>query len=206
MTIPALALLPRLQRRPKHKTNNVLVAGNPTGDLRYAEDEAREVANILGAEPLIGAPATRAAVIERISEASIVHLAAHAHFNPDSPLDSAISLSDGELTAREVIRQRLHADLLVLSACQTGMVGPLGGDELAGLALAYLQAGVRSLLVSLWSVDDPATATLMTAYYAAGGAAGDKAEALSKASFQVKSEGKWSHPYYWGAFVLLGAP
>ena len=157
---------------------------------------------MLGTKPLIGPQATKKAVLKRLSGASVVHLATHAYFAPGSPLDSGIVFADGVLTAREVMSHRLKADLLVLSACQTGMAGVLGGDELAGLAQAFLQAGARSLVVSLWSVNDPATAALMSAFYATRQEGADKAVALSRAMAQVR-EG-WPHPYYWGAFVLMG--
>ena len=79
------------------------------------------------------------------------------------------------------------------------------GDELAGLAQAFLQAGVRSLLVSLWEVNDPATASLMTTFYEILRAGADKAQALRQAMTRIETEAKWTHPYDWGAFVLLGA-
>jgi hypothetical protein len=204
VTLPALGLLPRLRRRPTGRGSGAVVVGNPLGDLRYAEQEARQVAEMFGATPLIGQQATREAVLKHLSDASVVHLATHAGFAPGSPLDSGIVLADGILTAREVMSSRLQADLLVLSACQTGMAEALGGDEMAGLAQAFLQAGARSLVVSLWSVNDPATAVLMTAFYAARQAGADKALALSQAMAEVRARDGWSHPYYWGAFVLMG--
>nr|WP_040447507.1 CHAT domain-containing protein [Ktedonobacter racemifer] len=133
-----------------------------------------------------------------------LNLATHARFEPEDPLESGIVLADGVLTAREVLRHRLQADLLVLSACESGRVGFLGGEELAGLSQAFLQAGVRSLLVSLWKVNDPATAALMQAFYAARQAGADKAQALREAMTQIQRDPRWSHPYYWGAFTLVG--
>jgi CHAT domain-containing protein len=103
-----------------------------------------------------------------------------------------------------VLEHRLHADLLVLSACESGQASTLGGKELAGLSQAFFQAGVRSLLVSLWRVSDPATAALMRAFYAARKAGADKAQALRQAMTQLQHDPRWTHPYYWGAFVLMG--
>ena len=204
VTLPTLGLLPRLRRRPLHQGSSALVIGNPLGDLKYAEQEAQEVAARLGTTYLIGDQATREAVLTRLADATVVHLATHASFDSNSPLDSGIVLADGVLTAREVLGHCLQADLLVLSACQTGLAGTLGGDELAGLAQAFLQAGARSLLVSLWKVNDPVTAALMTAFYDARHAGADKAQALSQAMAHVQAEAKWTHPYYWGAFVAMG--
>jgi hypothetical protein len=203
--VPALGLLRWLRNRPSRRVGSVLVVGNPLGNLNYAEVEAREVATTLKAKSLLGAQATKAEVTARLSDATVVHLATHAYFNAGSPLDSGVLLANGDvLTAREVMNQRLHTDLLVLSACQTGMAGSLGGDELTGLAQAFLQAGARSLIVSLWSVDDSSTATLMRAFYSAYRGGADKAQALSQAMTHVREHEEWQHPFYWGAFVLMG--
>jgi hypothetical protein len=208
VTVPALGLVPRLRGKPRPAAGDVLVAGNPVPtdelNLPYAEKEARDVAAMLGTQPLIGAEATKEAVLSRLPGASIIHLATHAYFHGGSPMESGVILADGVLTAREVMAQRLNAALLVLSACQTGIAGSVGGDELAGLAQAFLYAGARSLLVSLWAVDDPATAALMTAFYGERQAGADKAEALSRAMDHTHSQPRWAHPYYWGAFVLMG--
>jgi CHAT domain-containing protein len=99
---------------------------------------------------------------------------------------------------------RLQADLVVISACQTGIAGILGGDEFAGLAQAFLQAGARSLIVSLWSVDDSSTASFMKAFYSAYHGGVDKAQALSQAVAHVREQADWQHSFYWGAFVLMG--
>jgi CHAT domain-containing protein len=172
----------------------------------YAEEEAREVATMLGAKPLLGPQATKAKVNTNLSKATVVHLATHAYFEPNSPLDSGVVFANGNvLTAREVIDERLCADLLILSACETGMAQSMGGDELAGLGQAFLQAGARSVIVSLWSVNDSATAALMKAFYEARHSDDvDKAQALNQAMTQVREQEKWHHPYYWGAFVLMG--
>ena len=205
VTMPGLSMLPRLRRRPRSRNKGTLVIGNPIGDLPHAEDEARGVAAALGSEALIGVRATKATVLRYASHASIIHFAAHAYFSSDSPLDSGIVLADGILTARDVISRRLEADLVVISACETGVAGPLGaGDELAGLAQAFLYAGARSLLVSLWRVDDPATNALMSTFYRLRDMGADKATALSQAMGEVRAQKRWSHPYYWGAFVLMG--
>ena len=204
VTQPALGILPRLRQRPHVSHGPALVVGNPLGDLPYAEVEAREVAERFGAKPLLGVAATKSAVLTRLPEATLIHLATHAFFDAVNPLELGIILADGVLTAREVLQHRLQADLLVLSACESGQVGSLGGEELAGLSQAFLQTGVRSLLVSLWQVNDPATAALMQAFYTAWQAETDKAVALRQAMTQIQQNLRWSHPYYWGAFVLLG--
>jgi len=206
VTLPALGILPRLRQRPHMPAGPVLVVGNPHGDLPlpHAEAEANAVAERFGTKPLLGAAATKSEALARFPDATLIHLATHAFFDADNPLESGIILADGVLTAREVLQHRLQADLLVLSACESGQVGFLGGEELAGLSQAFLQAGVRSLLVSLWQVNDPATAALMRAFYTARQAGVDKALALRQAMTQIQRNPRWTHPYYWGAFVLMG--
>jgi hypothetical protein len=204
VSLPALGVLPRLRQRPPVSAGPALVVGNPRGDLPHAEAEARQVAEHFGTTPLLGTAATKSAVLARLPHASHIHLATHAFFDPATPLESGIVLADGVLTAREVLQYRLRADVLVLSACDSGRVGSLGGEELAGFSQAFLQAGVRSLLVSLWRVNDPATAALMQAFYTARQTGADKALALRQAMTEIQQDPRWSHPYYWGAFVLVG--
>jgi CHAT domain-containing protein len=183
-----------------------LVVGNPRQDkpLPFAEDEARQVAEFFSTQPLLGTAATKSAVLARLSDATLIHLATHAAFDTANPLESGILLADDVLTAREVLQYRLQADLLVLSACESGQVGNLGGEELAGLSQAFLQAGARSVLVSLWRVDDLATTALMLAFFRHIQAGADKALALRQAMTDVQQDPRWQHPYYWGAFVLMG--
>ncbi len=157
-----------------------------------------------GTHPLLGPAATRSEVLARFLDATLIHLATHAFFDPDNPLESGIVLADGVITAREILQLRLQTDILVLSACASGQVGSLGGEELAGLSQAFLQAGVRSLLVSLWRVSDPATAALMKAFYAARQAGADKAQALRLAMSGLQRDPRWTHLHYWGAFTLVG--
>jgi len=206
-TVPALGVLARVLSHPAGETAGALVVGNPLGDLPHAEEEAQQVATLLGARPLLRRQATRAAVLQRLGQAGLAHFATHAYFAPGSPLDSGIVLADGVLTAREILERGLRApEFLALSACQTGMAGSLGGDEMAGLSQALLYAGARSLLVSLWTVNDPATAHLMAGFYQGWRKQGlDKATALREAMEATRNaRPAWAHTYYWGAFTLVG--
>jgi tetratricopeptide (TPR) repeat protein len=204
--LPALGILDRLRQRRREEQGPVLVVGNPQGDLGYAEQEAERVAQALGATPIIGSDATTERVLREIDRARIVHLAAHASFAPGAPLASGVLLADGPLTAAQVMARRLRAAVLTLSGCETGLADIRGGDELAGLAQAFLQAGAHSLVVSLWAVDDEATGTLMTAFYEQLLAEpGNGAKALREAMSRVRAVEEWRHPYFWGAFAYIGA-
>ncbi|MFM7575932.1 MAG: CHAT domain-containing protein, partial [Microcystaceae cyanobacterium] len=105
------------------------------------------------------------------------------------------------LTAREVATNRnLPTDLVVLSACQTGL-GRISGDGMLGLSRAFIIAGARTVIVSQWSVSDSATKELMLAFYQHYLATGNKAIALQKAMQKVRSMAEYKHPRFWAAFL-----
>jgi CHAT domain-containing protein len=203
-TIPALGLMQFLMRSgPPPQLS--LVVGDPRDDLPGAREEAVAVARALGTTALLGPDASRKALQAHLSTAGVVHLATHAVFDPEAPLESYIELSDGNYLAREVVESRMVADLVTLSGCESGLSRPLAGEELAGLAYAFLYSGAKALLVSLWQVHDPATALLMSTFYAALQADVDRATALQSAMDDVRANGEYGHTYFWGAFTLVGA-
>jgi CHAT domain-containing protein/tetratricopeptide (TPR) repeat protein len=110
---------------------------------------------------------------------------------------------NGMLTARQIVYLPVPADLVTLSACQTGL-GQISGDGVIGLSRSFLVAGARSVLVSLWNVNDQATAALMTAFYQAYIELDDKALALQKAMIAVRSMPGFEHPRYWAPFLVVG--
>jgi CHAT domain-containing protein len=183
-------------------TGPPLVVGDPRADLPGATDEALQVAEILGTEPLIGRRATVDAVRNALSDASLVHLAAHARFDPTSPLDSPVLLADGELTARDLIGEYSGTELIVLSACESGVGGGVVGNEIVGVAHALLRTGARGVLASLWPVDDDSTATLMATFHRKRVAGADPAAALAAAAATVRERPEWSRPYYWASFIV----
>jgi CHAT domain-containing protein len=113
---------------------------------------------------------------------------------------------DGLLLASEIIELDLNADLVVLSACNTGGgEGGSGGESLTGLARAFFYAGARSLLVSHWIVPSEATVELMTGTFAElGGGRAGRAEALRRGQAAILARPETSHPFFWGAFTLVG--
>jgi hypothetical protein len=206
VTVPSLSVLHRLRRRPtRAQGGRPVVMGDPTEDLRGAGREASEVARVLGCRPLLGPEASRRALLECLPNARVLHMAMHAGFSSVDPLASGLELSDGRVTAREILRTRCPlAKLVVLSACETGVTGSLGGEELVGLSMAFLQAGARAVVVSLWRVDDPATAALMTSLHSRLGSGLDAATALALSMQALRSDDRYAHPYYWGAFAIVG--
>lgn len=230
-TLPSASTLPFIQENAKQAKadgrESAIVIGNPTagdydlvaslsaerdslGNLPFAEEEARTVAALCGVEPLLRQDATEGTVRARASRADILHLAAHAKFNPVAPLSSLIALApdddyDGWLTVSEVYDLDLHqTDLIVLSACETQLGDLSAGDELVGLTRAFFFAGTPTVLASLWSVDDAATGELMVSFYQHWQQGMAKAEALQAAQAGVREN--HSSPFYWAAFVLNGDP
>lgn len=201
-TVPSLATLDRLRRRPQSRTDDRFVIGNPTGDLPHAEDEAKAVGAVLGVEPLLRAHAVPDALDAAAPTARVLHLACHAAFDRDSPLDSHIVLFGGRWRARDALSHRLDADLVVLSGCETGAAGALAGEELAGLAEAFLHAGSRAVIVSLWRVSDAATADLMRELHRQLSDGTPAPSALRSAAESVRAVR--SHPWYWASFELVG--
>jgi CHAT domain-containing protein/Tfp pilus assembly protein PilF len=113
---------------------------------------------------------------------------------------------DGLLQVYEIFHLKLNADLVVLSACETGLGKQVKGEGLVGLTHAFFYAGTPSILVSLWKVQDRSTADLMVNLYQQLDMDKDKAEALRMAKLQLIQQKRYAHPYYWAPFVLTGEP
>lgn len=178
--------------------------------LPSAEKEAQGLADIYtNIDLLIGEHATEAAFKQHAGEFSFLHLSAHALLNGISPFLSGILLYDGLLEVHELYGLSLdHADLAVLSACNTTIGEQFGshhrGREIVALNRAFLYAGASSVVASLWSVDDEATYHFMLAFHTALAQGLSKAEALQQARRETRKH--YPHPRYWAAFVLTGDP
>jgi CHAT domain-containing protein len=135
-----------------------------------------------------------------------LHLATHGYFNEDQPtysflLFAASEADDGQLTVNEVFGLSLNTRIVTMSACQTGLGKVNAGDELVGLSRAFIYAGSRSVLASLWSVADEPTAVLMTNFYTYLRTYNQQ-EALTLAERDVMK--RWPEPYYWAPFQIIG--
>jgi CHAT domain-containing protein len=151
---------------------------------------------------------------EGLAAYRIVHLATHGIVNTRQPELSGVVLSlldrqgrkqDGFLRLHEIVELQLGAELVVLSACQTGLGRDLRGEGIVGLTRAFMRAGAPRVVASLWQVDDLATAELMKRFYRAmlGGQL-TPAAALRSAQRELAAGRRWSAPYYWAGFVLHG--
>jgi CHAT domain-containing protein len=187
-------------------------------------DEVREVGNSIGGttgEKLVtGAAFTDDTVKARkdLADYKVLYFATHGLLPqpsaclPEPALMTSVGIgdSDGLLDASEILDLKLDADLVVLSACDTGGGGgdsattglQGGGEALGGLARAVIYAGGRSLIVSHWSVDSVATVRLMTGMFGSG--AGSEAEGMQKAQVALQQNDQFSHPYFWAPFTIVG--
>jgi CHAT domain-containing protein len=150
----------------------------------------------------------------QLSKYRILHFATHGLLNSEHPELSGLVFSlvdregkpqDGFLRLHEVYNLQLNADLIVLSACETGLGKEVKGEGLIGLTRGFMYSGVPRVVASLWNVDDLATAELMKLFYR--GLLKDglpAAEALRAAQYEMSKQKRWASPYYWAGFVLQG--
>ena len=207
------------QKNRQTSSQNILVVGNPTmpkiGNpprqllpLPGSEQEAQIIAQLLNTQAIIGSQATKVSIVKQMLNARIIHLATHGLFKEvkSRDLPGAIALApsgndDGFLTSSEILDLKLNAELVVLSACNTGR-GRLTGDGVIGLSRALITAGVPTILTSLWYVPDAPTAELMAEFYRQLQQNPNKAQALRQAMLITMK--KHPEPRDWGAFTLIG--
>jgi CHAT domain-containing protein len=173
---------------------------------------------LYGSKPLLREEATEAALRQQIETANVIHLATHGYLHPVRAMSSGVLLTppekepesgetdnDGALQAWEIYSQlKLKAELVVLSACESGRGQEVKGEGLIGLTRALQYAGARSIVASQWKVADQSTATLMAAFHRSLRQGLSKDEALRQAMAQVRQNPATSHPYYWAPFILVG--
>jgi CHAT domain-containing protein/tetratricopeptide (TPR) repeat protein len=208
--VPSATALASLANNKGFSQGRTLVLGDPDGSLPAAAREAREVAAVFSVKPLLGEQATRQQLEILAPKVDVLHVAAHALFDSADPVASHLQLaptgSSGKLSVTDVSTLDLHeVDLAVLSACETSVGAVSDGDDVVGLTRAFLSAGARSLVTTLWPVDDEASAALMTAFYRRVSRPGvNLATALAAAQREVASEPQWQAPYFWAGYVLHG--
>ncbi|NUT99064.1 MAG: CHAT domain-containing protein, partial [Saccharothrix sp.] len=182
------------KRRPGVGRSVVLADSRPDRPLPHSRAHSAVIASLLdGAERFVGEQASVSGLKTAMREGvSVLHIACHGEFDAERPARSRVLLagtrvvSDGALTAERILGMSLPADLVTLSACQSGVAHRRAGDELFGLPRALIYAGASAVLVSLWPVDEVATSLLMDSFYRARGAGADKAEALRTAQLAVR--------------------
>jgi len=168
------------------------------------EEEAKNIAELFNTKADNGSLVTKDKVRENCADKDVIHFSCHGYFDDVDPLSSGVMLYNEVLTAREIFDMRLNAELVTLSACQTGLNKVSPGDELIGLTRAFLYAGAPSVIVSLWSVNASSTQELMLEFYKFLKKGEDKATALQRTQKKIMEKEEYSNPYYWAPFVLVG--
>lgn len=193
--------------------NNTVIARLP-----FTRREAEEILSVAPSQSSFKAvdfKATRAAATNpELSKYRYVHFATHGHLNTEHPDSSGIVLSmvdergqsqPGMLMVREIYNLKLPAELVVLSACETGLGKEFRGEGLWGLTRGFMYAGAARVVVGLWSVNDRATSELMARFYKAMLKDNQRpAAALRTAQVEMWRQKQWQSPYYWAAFTLQG--
>jgi CHAT domain-containing protein len=162
--------------------------------------------NFTDIDILTGGEAKESWLLKNIGNYGIIHIASHGEFDDVNPLFSSLKLvrdvtADGNLEMNEVFSLDIKADLITLSACQTGLGQITGGDEIIGMNRAFFYAGTHSIISSLWRISDISTSILIKHFYRNYNFL-TKAEALRKAQLFVKK--LYPHPSYWSGLTLTG--
>ena len=208
-----------------HTKSGALLVGNPSVEeikrirgkrvrlscLPRAEEEVKIVGEILNAEPLTGRNATKDKVLKRMGSVALVHIAAHGDIEageialaPNSDRASKIPKDkDFLLTMSDVRSVQLRARLVVLSCCHSAQ-GKVTAEGVVGIGRAFLGVGARSVLVSLWAIDDEATMEFMTSFYNHLSGGCSASVALNRAMKCVRESEKFGAVKYWAPFVLIG--
>jgi CHAT domain-containing protein len=185
--------------------------------LPFAEDEARQVAALYRGRSSTGSEPTESWFRQHANAADVIHLATHGYFNPHRSTSSGLQLAlpprssptnhsddDGALQAWEVFSMHLGADLVVLSACETGVGSKVPGEGLVGLTRAFQVAGASSIVATQWRVADRSTATAMVSFHRALLKGLAKDEALRQAMRTLAGDSATADPRFWAPFVLVG--
>jgi len=223
--IPSLASLKLISESPEdyHSKSGALLVGDPwvqevvndkgqkLEQLPCAREEVEMIGRILKTPPLTGTEATKDEVLKRLSSVALVHIAAHGRMETGEialcPNPSRISRvpedEDFLLKMRDVLNVKLRARLVVLSCCHSGR-GDIKAEGVVGIARAFLGAGARSVLVSLWAIDDEATLEFMKSFYQKLMEGRSAGESLNRAMNSMRESDKFSEVKYWAPFVLIG--
>ena len=216
--LPTSSLLVYLGNRRREKTpqtadkivstSSPLVFGySENGHLQRVQDEATVLTSLLNGRCYLENDATISRLVALAPGSPIIHIATHGQNRQDAPTFSYIRLADGHLNTIDAFSLDLDGcELVTLSGCETGLALSGGGDEQIGLGRAFLAAGARSIVMSLWSVEDTATSELMQLFYQHLLRGDSRVQALRAAqcSLLYQNSSLYTHPYFWAAFRLVG--
>ena len=224
--LPSLTTLKLIANFPEdyYRSSGVLLVGDPCvkeitneqgevilSSLPYAKEEVNTIAEMLGAVPLTGNKATKVEVLKRIGSVALVHIAAHGSMetgeialapNPER-ISKVPEQKDYMLKIADVHAAKLRARLVVLSCCHSAQ-GKVTAEGVVGIARAFLGAGARSVLVSLWAIDDETTMEFMKAFYKDLSLGCSASVAVQRAMKCLRESEKFGAVKHWAPFVLIG--
>jgi CHAT domain-containing protein len=215
--LPSASALRLLRNRESPVRGCALVLGDPDASGRTAlpgaNREVQRVAAMLGTTARIGKDASEDLVYGLDGQVDLLHIAAHGMYDAKDPAFSALNLAaagewNGRLTVDE-IRDDVDlsgVNLVVVTACQSGMGWQSGGDDVVGLTRALLYAGSPGVISALWKIDDVATTVLIEKFYARLLAGVPTAAALREAQLEMLRDDRYRAPHFWAAFLLTGDP
>ena len=202
---PSASIMKYCLERGEIAGESPLLVGVPDQNAPLIKNEIFRLNELFSdARVLYDAEATRAAFIQNCKASSFLHIATHATFRHDNPMFSSFKLANGWLTALDLFSIVCETNLVTLSGCQSGVSAVTASDDLLGFMRGFLYAGARSLLLSLWNVNDESTEALMGHFYREWLKGEAKSTALRSAMLAVRAQHK--HPFYWAPFVLVGNP
>lgn len=201
---PSASVYRLCRAKPPRTTGGALVMGVPDAATPMIADEVESVAAAIPqAQVRLGAAATREELQRHGAGSRFVHLATHGVFRRDNPMFSSIRLGDGPLSVYDLYELQLPAELVTLSGCSTGLSVVAGGDEQLGLVRGLLYAGARSVLLTLWDVNDRSTSEFMSGFYQRLHDGWTRERAAQEGMRELRD--RYSHPFYWAPFALVGS-
>ena len=216
--IPSLTTLKLIQDSPPnyHSQKGVLIVGDPEVGLEEltplpnARKEVEMIGQLLNARPLVGKQATKPTVLQKIHSVSLIHIAAHGNADrgdialaPARNIKGILKKEDFVLTMSDISKVQLRAKLVVLSCCHSGR-GQIKAEGVVGIARAFLGSGARSVLVSLWAVDDEATMQFMKQFYGHLVSGKTASESLHATMKWMRENPRYREVRKWAPFMLIG--
>ena len=218
--IPSLTTLKLIQDSPAnyHSQKGVLIVGDPEVGLEelpplpFARKEVEMIGQLLNARPLVGKQATKQTVLQRIHSVGLIHIAAHGNADKGEialaparniTCKGLLKKEDFLLTMSDISKVQLRAKLVVLSCCHSGR-GQIKAEGVVGIARAFLGSGARSVLVSLWAVDDEATMQFMKQFYGHLVRGKSASESLHETMKWMRENTRYREVRKWAPFMLIG--
>lgn len=195
---------------PSYPASPIGILASRSGftSLAHTEKEASSISKIMNGEYLVDKEATVENFKDKVSDYKVLHLAMHAYTHDKDPMLSGMVFSesntDNILHAHELYNMNIPCDLVVLSACNTGLGQYQEGEGVMSLGRAFRHAGTNNIVMSLWQANDESTSEIMEGFYRNLGNGEHKAKALRDAKISYLNSSSHAFPYFWSSFVLLG--